>query len=97
MADKIVAHQILFINNVSLGKTTIASNGAGSGDVDVSQHIPSGYKLVNVIPVGTGSYSSYFYTCRIGGTSHVVFQIFRAAGSVTETTPSVTLICERNP
>lgn len=92
-------NQGVFYKVVTLGTFNVDSNGACERTISVASHIPSGYSLQAVIPRTTGSYALYFYSCAVSGGTSVWFQIFRAANyytSVTQCTPTVTIVCKRN-
>ena len=93
-------NQGVFYKVVTLGTFNVESSGACERTVSVASHIPSGYSLQAVIPRTTGSYALYFYTCAVAsGQKSIWFQIFRAANyftSVTQCTPTVTIVCKRN-
>ena len=92
-------NQGVFFKVVTLGTFNVESNGACERTVSVASHIPSGYSLQAVIPRTTGSYALYFYSCAVASGTSIWFQIFRAANyytSVTQCTPTVTIVCKRN-
>ena len=90
--------QGVYFKNVTLGPFYFNNSGAIEQTVSVATHIPSGYSLQAVIPRNSGSYAAYFYSCAVSGTS-IYIQLMRAANyytSVTQCSPTVTIVCKRN-
>lgn len=81
----------------SFGNLQFDSSGAIDSTKNVSASIPSGYSLIAAIPFATGSYAAYFYSCGMESSTTVRVKLFRGEWtSVTQTNPSVVLICKRN-
>lgn len=95
--DKALAYlaepYVKIVERVPLGTVSFNSAGAAEKTMDVSQYIPSGYKLAMAVPRESGNYGTYFYSCRIvtGNTVNIV--LFRGTGSATSTTPTIEIIC----
>lgn len=91
-------NQGIYFKNVTFGPFYFNNSGAIEQTVSVATHIPSGYSLQAVIPRNSGSYAAYFYSCAVSGTS-IYIQLMRAANyytSVTQCSPTVTIVCKRN-
>lgn len=81
----------------SFGNLQFDSSGAIDSTKNVSASIPSGYSLIAAIPFATGSYAAYFYSCGMESSTTVRVKLFRGEWtSVTQTNPSVVLICKKN-
>lgn len=64
--------------------------------VDVSSHIPNGYKMIGVLGVGTGSYQYYFYECDIVDDTTVKVRLQMRSGTGVTAYPWVRLLLVRN-
>lgn len=81
----------------TLGNMAFDSTGAINRVVSVASVIPAGYTAIAAIPFASGSYAAYFYLCGMETATSVRVQMFRGEWkSVTQTNPSVVLICIRN-
>lgn len=81
----------------TLGSMAFDSTGAINRVVSVASAIPAGYSAIAAIPFASGSYAAYFYLCGMETGTSVRVQLFRGEWtSVTQTNPSVVLICVRN-
>ena len=92
-------NQGIFYKNVTLGTFYFTSSGAIEATVSVAGHIPSGYSLQAVIPRNSGTYAAYFYSCAVASGTTIYIQLMRAANyytSVTQCSPTVTIVCKRN-
>lgn len=92
------SNQRIAIRTANLGWMNFDSAGAINQVVSVASTIPAGYTMVAAIPFATGTYAAYFYLCGIESNTSVRVQLFKSGdwASVTQTAPSVVLICIRN-
>ena len=89
--------QSIQCTSFAFGNLQFDSSGAIDSTKDVSASIPSGYSLIAAIPFATGSYAAYFYSCGMQTSTSVRVRLFRGEWtSVTQTNPSVVLICKKN-
>ena len=91
--------QSVYFKNVAFGPFYFSNSGAIEQTVSVAAHIPSGYSLQAVIPRNSGSYAAYFYSCAVASGTTIYIQLMRAANyytSVTQCSPTVTIVCKRN-
>ena len=81
----------------TFGNLQFDSSGAINSVKSVSSVIPSGYTAIAAIPFASGSYAAYFYSCGMESSTTVRVKLFRGEWtSVTQTNPSVVLICKKN-
>ena len=89
--------QSIQCTSFAFGNLQFDSSGAIDSTKNVSSAIPSGYSLIAAIPFATGSYAAYFYSCGMESSTTVRVKLFRGEWtSVTQTNPSVVLICKKN-
>ena len=81
----------------SYGNLQFDSSGAINSVKDFSSVVPSGYTAIAAIPFASGSYAAYFYSCGLETSKTCRIRLFRGEWtSVTQTNPSIVLICKRN-
>ena len=91
------SNQSIVCVSVAFGNLTFDSTGAINSIKNVSESIPSGYSMIAAIPFASGSYAAYFYSCGMESANTVRIKLFRGEWtSVTQTNPSVVLICKKN-
>ena len=73
------------ITSITLGGISITANGTYTNTaVDVSSAIPSGYKMIAVLPKASGTNTCYFYHCGVTDATTAVIQIrnISSAGTI---------------
>ena len=70
--------------SISLGGISITANGTYTNTaVDVSSAIPSGYKMIAVLPKASGTNTCYFYQCGMISATTAVVQIRNISSAAT--------------
>ena len=81
----------------SYGNLQFDSSGAIDSTKSFASVVPSGYTAIAAIPFASGSYAAYFYSCGLETSTTCRVKLFRGEWtSVTQTNPSVVLICKKN-
>ena len=81
----------------SYGNLQFDSSGAINSIKDFSSVVPDGYTAIAAIPFASGSYAAYFYSCGLETSKTCRIRLFRGEwASVTQTNPSIVLICKKN-
>lgn len=88
---------IVITDSFQLGNFEPASGtGTVYQTVDVSSHIPSGYKMIGVWGTGTGSYQYYFWECDIVDDTTVKVRLQMRSGTGSMAHPWVRLLLVRD-
>ena len=81
----------------AFGNLQFDSSGAINSVKNFSSVVPDGYTAIAAIPFASGSYAAYFYSCGLETSTTCRVRLFRGEWtSVTQTNPSVVLICKKN-
>lgn len=81
----------------AFGNLQFDSTGAINSVKNFSSVVPDGYTAIAAIPFASGSYAAYFYSCGLETSTTCRVRLFRGEWtSVTQTNPSIVLICKKN-
>ena len=81
----------------SYGNLQFDSTGAINSVKSFASVVPNGYTAIAAIPFASGSYAAYFYSCGLETSTTCRIRLFRGEWtSVTQTNPSIVLICKKN-
>ena len=91
-----VSNTKLTMVNAPLGTLPFNNAGAAGGSIDVSRYIPTGYTMIGAVPMSSGYFGAYFYTCYAASATNVLVQLLRISGTQASTSPTVRLLCAKN-
>lgn len=89
------ANQHIYFKIYDFGQRNFDSTGAIDLSANVASYVPANYSLRAALPLMTGTYAAYFYSCYSEG-NYVYIKIFKAINHNVKGWPKVLLICTRN-
>lgn len=89
------ANQHIYLKIYDFGQRDFTSAGAVDLSANVASYVPANYSLRAALPLMTGTYAAYFYSCYNEG-NVVYIKIFKAVDHNVKAWPKVLLLCTRN-
>ena len=78
---------------VDFGSQGFNANGVIDRSMNVAQYIPSGYKLLTVLPLHSGSANAVIYGCAVTGVNVIRIQVRRLVDSLATTEAHAIILC----
>lgn len=78
---------------IDFGSQGFNTNGVIDRSMNVAQYIPSGYKLLTVLPLHSGSSNAVIYGCAVTGANVIRIQVKRLVDTLATTEAHATILC----